>query len=607
MMQLLCDGVRLDLPDGAKFAWKKTNILFAFDKAECERSLSFDLPPTPTNNRVLNFAKNPQGGGDGMRRRFDARLMDGLVVKDGYLYVDKYDGKNYKAIFITGEYLGLLKIRNAGKLAELAELSDTLLWSASTPPNLPTDADARWAMVRYNQQGVPCRPSLGIKAVVDAIVSSQHLPAITFPTGYDKLRVIIAMPARLSSVKINFARAIDGYWSLAASYPHNRVATQSLTASETITNLWETVDTYEAAYRYHYQNYDQSLHTDLYEGHVQHIAFKQAIKMTFPSDFPSDVYVGYFEDAAYAGGFTFFGDRSFYKMYDFTHNQPKTVREGSPLAGRTIEIARGQAFTFVRESDMVDYTQYTENTGTTISWSQGWRDVRSAMEVTGVTVEGDGDAETGDTIRLRDSLPGITLVELLRAVAAGSGRVLNYSEADGLTFDNVDFSQFKHLQVAKPIAIADVQRKFGDYAQNNIVSFNSDKSLGESERVHCVYTIDNVNIKADNELQKVPFSEGGLGYDNGVPVVEVASDNETDTIADANTYSYRMKRITLPKNANIQLLCTRSTGVTLRAAMTRYEFDQVETRSRLYYDGVHYVWTSAEWSNGVAKLALAKI
>ena len=118
-MRFNVGGQFLELPDNFSVQFKKTNILFAFDKAECERSASFDVPDTPTNDRIFGISKWIQTSGDGMRRRYDAQLQASGVTKDGYLYVDSYSKGKYKAVFVTGELLGLQRLRNAGKIPEL--------------------------------------------------------------------------------------------------------------------------------------------------------------------------------------------------------------------------------------------------------------------------------------------------------------------------------------------------------------------------------------------------------------------------------------------------------------------------------------------------------
>ncbi|MBO7272677.1 MAG: hypothetical protein J6U89_07355, partial [Bacteroidaceae bacterium] len=103
MLRFNVGGLYLETPEDLSLTFKKTNILFAFDKIECERSTSFDIPATPQNDRIFEISKWIQTDGAGMRRRYTAQMQDAMLTKDGYLYVDAYANGKYKAVFITGE------------------------------------------------------------------------------------------------------------------------------------------------------------------------------------------------------------------------------------------------------------------------------------------------------------------------------------------------------------------------------------------------------------------------------------------------------------------------------------------------------------------------
>ena len=613
MMRFNVNGQYLELPADFSLQFKKTNILFAFDNMECERSTSFDIPATPQNDRIFKLAKLIQAPGTGMRRRYDAQMQFGMVAKDGYLYVDSYADGKYKAIFVTGELLGLQKIRDAGKLADLAIFNDMVAWTNGLVPDLPKRATDNWNIVRYSQAGGSTHPSWLIKYVVDTIVAANNLPAINIPARGQGLRVITGVPQLIKPTDVSFARAIaSGKWvDVTQTYPYPRITTLGIQASAGDLSGLFTLADYDVQYRRHWEDYDFQtnkpvLRTVTYSGNVQHLVTTQKVKITFSRDFPADTYIGTFYDyGQYTGGFGFFGDRSFGKYWN--GSQSVTTRSGEPLAGRTVVLDAGTSFVFVRESDLLDYTLYTDNLTTHETWEQGWKNVRSAFEVTGVTIEGDGDAVVGNTLRLQDNLPDITLVDLLKAVAALTGKVLNYTDEEGVTFDDLDTDTWQTKELAGVMGIDTLNRKFGDYAQRNTIHFDSDNSVAQSARVIDAYVIDNDNLEIVKELQTVPFSEGGVNYEGAVEIVAVAEDNEKDTVADAATSVTSMARASLPINENLQNLCDASTGVTIKARMSFLEYNNIGAKTRIYYDGVLYVWTELQWSKDVATLKLAKI
>ena len=137
MIRFNVSGEYLDLPADLSLQFKKSNVLFAFDKIECERSTSFDIPATPQNDRIFALAKWTQSSGTGMRRRYEAQMQASMVTKDGCLYVDAYADGKYKAIFVTGELLGLLRIKDAGKIADIIQTGETTTWNSY--PYTPTN------------------------------------------------------------------------------------------------------------------------------------------------------------------------------------------------------------------------------------------------------------------------------------------------------------------------------------------------------------------------------------------------------------------------------------------------------------------------------------
>lgn len=605
-MRLLCNGVALDLEAGATMSFKKTNPLFAFDKLTCERTQAFSLPATPTNDRVLELAKIPAYYGAGMRRRFDAELQDGTVVKQGYLYVDKYAKGKYSAVFVTGELFGLLKIKGAGKIPELITCDEVVKWAAGYVPDLPQRAHDTWSLTAYRQLGEFIHPSYLVKAIVDKVVSDQALPAITLPANAQGLRVIPGVLKTLAPTGLTFARRPDGnFVDVTQVYPYPRVSTLAVDDT-TVSGLFTTAN-YEVNYRRHYQEYDQTLKTIVYGGNVQHLVCNQAVKVTFAPDFPSDIYMGTFDGGgSYTGGFTFYGDRSFSKTWNGT--SAVTIREGEPLAGRTITLEAGTAFVFIRESDLLDYTRYTGDLTTSQPWQQGWLHVRDAIDISGVTFEGDGDAVIGNSVRLQDNLPDVTLPDLLKAIAGLTGKALNYTDAEGVTFDDLAVDSWPTIEIKQQLGTDEVARKFSDYGQRNLLRFDTDESVSQGARIVSAYVIDNDNLEAEKELQIIPFSEGAAAYDErGVELVEVQENNESDTIANADTTAARMARASLPLNPNLAALCQASTAITLRVRMTLQEYEALAAKVTILYAGTRYVWTEAQYSKGVATLKLSKI
>lgn len=590
-MQLLCNGVRLDVSEGTQLAFKRANILFAFDSIECERTLSFTLPSTPTNERVIGLAKLPEMSGEGMRRKFACQMQFGAVALDGYLYVTEYTKKGYAAVFVTGELLGLQALRDAGKVADILDASTIVTWTAQkmTPQQAQGEL---WAIVDYMTQG-HVNASIEIEELIAAVCEGLDIAEPEIPDAAQGARIIPAKMRSLAEVGVTIARTFVSAPS--TEQPGAQVNAEAITIVPELFDANVTGKTY----RLIQERVEGVIVSTMYYSVVQQLRTKAPVTITFPSDFPSDVFIGYFSNAYEFGNFTFFGD------YAFSLDTAKTIT-GTPLAGRSVDIPSGANFVFLRYDE---YHNAGDPAGTIVN--------DTGFELTGnvtaaVMVQGTEDTVPfGSVVRLQDNLPDVTLVELLKIVAALSGTVLTYSAQGGVAFDEVDVSGWQIVCVdSKLMELTDVRRTFGKYAQRNVVECESADYVPESARVKAVYTIDNDNIEEEQVLQVVPFSEGRNGGATGSRSyieTEGGEDEEKDSIADAATSLPKMLRVQLPLCDGVQGLCTRSTCISVRVAMSYYEYNAITPQTLIQVRGVRYVWTEATWQNGVARFSLSAI
>lgn len=583
-MRLLCNGVALDLEAGATMSFKKVNPLFAFDKLTCERTQSFNLPATPTNDRVLDLAKIPAYYGAGMRRRFNAELQDGTVVKQGYLYVDKYGKGKYSAVFVTGELLGLLDIKQAGKLADITTSSEIEKYggAALTPS---AGISHIFANVQYKTDGEYISPSVSVSALSERVVLQNGLKPVTLPAEANGLRIIPSKPRAISLHETTLTVRIIDPQQPSETIPRVPFNTASIGGDASV--LFRTISHVVATTR---------LNTQLYYRYLQVVPM-QYIRIKIPQDWPSDRYIISFQEDEQDA--VFLGDRAFQKVWSVDH--ATITRTGELLAGRTVEIAAGVPFSFVTEDEYECTRVYFQGYIYTIGWNF------SAYQLP-ITLEGLDNIEPGDTVRLQDNLPDITYVELLKAISAMTGKALNYTEDGGITFETLNVYGWPIINITKPLGADEISRKFSDYAKRNVLRFNTDESVPESARISSAYVIDSDNLEEEKELQVIPFSEGGVVYDtSGIGLVMVPATNESDTVADANTTADYMQRATLPINSKLQEICDASTAITIRARMTLHEYEALAAKVTILYAGVLYVWTEATWRNGTATLQLSKI
>lgn len=638
MTQFSIGGELLELPSDLKLQFTKKNILFAFDEIECERSLSFNIPATPKNDRIFNFSREAATYGDGMRRRYDAQMQNGIITKRGYLYVESYAGGDYKAIFVTGELLGLLALKNAGTIKDLYQTGAFTPWANTVDAS--SAIGQLWKCVRYAQkfQG-ECFPSVEIHTIVEELcrnlgaTSGQILsPAGVSDPKNDYLHHIRVIPAKLEGYtqtfrvvsKPNVPANANDYANVIEDYDNMPFFFEpvDIIAQSTLGRVWR--DSMGVGY----EPYGSVYNVFKFRGYKA----KSDIEITFPVDFPSNYTLVRKLEPYFLGGTLSLLNGIMYGGIDiYNPGTGDTMRvEYANLAGQTISIAKNTEFAFFNIND-VSYDRairwitgdvrepfiYENNENKYIEHGQPAYDLRFDIKLADVVAGGD--------IYLKPNLPDITLVDMLKTEANMFGWVLYYTDemlrgTTGIHFEDLtDIDDWPVINLSgKVIKVDDLQRRFGGYAQNNRVLFDNEDYLWPIENTEVNYTVPNDCIDKDKTLYTIPFNEGGIqadDRDNPVnPTFNIllmrndqSQDGQKNTIAMAADTDKYLGRPLLSKNMAIQNLCTQSTSIKISARMAQFEFETIKPKTVIWYAGVRYVWTEASWSNNVATLKLSKI
>lgn len=588
-MQLLCNGVVLDLPENAGLQFTHDNPLFAFDKMSCERTTEFALPSTPTNDRVLALARIPAYDGEGMRRKFDAQLQCGTVIQDGYLYVSAFDGSAYKATFVCGELVPLQKIKELGKIGEFMTYDDTIKVGYSPLSGYTARLNGwRWYNVRYTKPiADEYRPSINLPKIYEDVITAKSITAGALPGQAAHLWLVSVQ--KPINQDVHFICELNETDQPDADQPVELF--NSLSSDDTI------FDTQDTQYEVEILNLSQYYH-------VLQFKAKTDILLKMPDNWPSTMYV-YDLSLQHDGGAYehFYGDRSFGKDYitqTVTHN-------GDPLAGRSVKILAGECFSFVSEEY---YTYFRVQDPMTGDWlyTRGFmlqNDPTFACDYT-IHVQSLNDTlNVGEICRLQDNLPDITFVELLKVFAAVSGRVLNYDSVTGITFDELDISSWSTIDITgKVIKRGEVRRTFADYARANYILYASADDV--RERVRKKYEVDNDNLAEEKQLQEIPFSEGD--YADMYPEnIFIHTDTNAQVLGADSSTEGDLLRVTLPTNAGLAALCNASTQVKMQVRMTLAEYNAITPKTKILCEGTEYVWTARSWQKDVADFTLAKI
>lgn len=598
-MQLLCNGVFLDLYEDTNVQFMHDNPLFAFDDLKCERTTQIKIPTTPKNDKLLALARIPAYRGDGMRRKLAAQLQAGEVVKDGYLYVSDFDGKDYNTIFVTGDFIGLQAIRDAGKVQDIIGDEGIIArWDIPRPGGSLTEFDVAGYQKNY---GVRSVPSVTLKYLIQTAM--QNIGA-TVPYISDSYRIIPKTPKTASGV-LNYNNTFNQSWQ--SSY-----STTNILNTITLANSGSAAAVLgRSRYKIRYR----ATRTPNYlYGHIEQLISRtHDIRITFPSNLPNSYFLlsfpataaedphddpeVYKEEGIYEIGCTvgvFLGDYSF----NINWSTATKTAVGTPLAGRTVMIPRGVPFVLLDWSSFWVYT-----TG-----EEGWYEPYES----GVTLELNLEQENAapdSYIPLYGNMPDVTLVDLLKTYAALTGTVLNY-DSGGVSFDNLNLSTWQTVNLSGKITKrGKVTRTFNDYAQQNIISFKWDDTQFQSDKITRTYAVDNDNLERINDLQVIPFSEGSKIDGNDNLLIRNSEEQEAPvefTIGQTHG-DLKLHRVYLPGNNGLIALCGQSTQYNLTFRITLLEYDRITPKTLIYVDGTRYVWTSRNWQNNEAQFTLAKI
>ena len=420
MMQLICNGVRLDLPSGSGLQFTHDNPLFSFDKLSCERTTQFKLPRTETNDRVFALARVPAYDGVGMRRKFAAQLVAGTLVKDGYLYVGSWSGTEYNAVFVTGELVGLQRLRDLGNIGDYMHYIDVVQIGVDGKTGYTArQADERWANVYYSKPlAAPFRPSIWLNKIYNDIITQEGITAPALPVPAERLWLI--SQAKGINQMVEFGVEILD--------PTQPDATQPTDPYNTATADSTIFDTAAVDYGIRVM---ASGGTENQFFRVVQFRAKTDIVLEIPDNWDNNKYIFEFSfthDDPDSGNF--YGGRWFTAGDIMVDTETHIYPHGESLRGRVVSIAAGECFSFV---DSRYYQYFSEVVFGVRQYNSGFflQDTSEAefADTYTINVKTDGDLREGSICRLQDNLPEITFVELLKVFAAVTGKVLNYDEA----------------------------------------------------------------------------------------------------------------------------------------------------------------------------------
>lgn len=579
MMSFNVGGRYIDMPSNFDLHFLKRNPLFAFDDLECERTTNFRVPKTPNNMDIFGFSNDYHRYGMSMRKRVSAQLQNGIVVKDGYLYVSQFSENEFECIFVTGELLFLRDLREAGLISQFvdSELICAIDSPIVDPPSSPSFEAAR---VRYKTDGY-INPSWLLTYIAQEVVTNSGTSVdfgsiLSLIEGY---RIISGSRFGVPPTQLNLNRIFLNYPTENPTHPIENdlyilgndtlggiIYTDSSALVQMVTNSWEN--------------------PILLYGYFKQWVTRQKITIKFADDTSPNIFLA----EASTGGIGFLGGYSFSKNSDGSVNY-----SGVPLAGREIVLDVGQKFMLITIDDLHSLAEQP-------SAISGWSISTNSISCN-VTITGADEQPTNASIRVRDNLPEITAAELLKIISALTGTLLSIKDGKVVFVDDATSGAINNVV---DINVFNLTRKFVNYAQVNIIDFDSDEELNPQKKVSINYKIVNDNIDLEKKLFTIPLNEGDTEIENDESVLYVRGDYDGYTLG-VGKYGSFMHRVELPINDSLKHILDVSTSVELRCRMYLEDFEKLHAENLIYYDGAIWVWTQAKWNGGVADLSLSKI
>lgn len=575
----------LDLPAEFDFSFQYNNGVFAFENMQLSRSGEFTIPETAANNALLGFANDPAKGGEIIRKKLPTELHYSGGYITGILSIGKYDSSSgFSAIFVYGELADLKRVSELGNIGNYTQTALTLEATSASITNsyfasglFPdpfnfyqykngiADAEKLDAVVNLS-------PTVKLSHLMDIAAASAGLTidTTTIGTAKDGIGVILAGNKAAATLE---AVTVSGV-------PNS---TLSFSGGSTYFDLQERTFRYKPLFIW-------------WNKTVKVLVAKQDLTIRF-----ENTYIG--TNTTYA---VVTGDGRQFLSTGGQEGFFRYITEGSE-----IQLKTGEYFSIVNSNNYF--------------FNEPINDYDGSVSISLKVYAGDlGTVDYGDDYPLKENLPEITLIDILKTYANLFRCGIEYDHSTNtVSFFNFGFDKSAATELDDiVIHLKSVDRRFIDYAIENIINCKSEDYVNESEgnKFEVVYKIDNDNLQAEKILYTIPFSEGILGANNDVIVNDFELVDPYKKTAKLGTLALTsktsgqiyMKHIKQLYNHfsisnTLGEIINNSTTVQMSVKMDVKTFLTIKNTDTYKYRGVYYCCYSGTHTNGVADLVLIKI
>ena len=555
----------VDMQEGA-LSFTTENQWFRFCDISLGRSVEFSIPANDTNRRLLGYGEDPAEYGDMLRRSLECQMVyDGGVV-DGTLNVTGYAGDSFRCVFLLDNAAWINNLQGR-KLADcVTSFNKGVLWSQLVTPVHADEADfSEGVQIVQYDNGLAVEPA-----------NWQLMPSVNIFAYVDDLLTNLGVPHSLTIPKELWlvSASLKGGTSEVVTMASTGTDSASVTPTAYLTVVHEDLEWARA-----------NVFGLLVGGGSQQAAMFKAEKsltMTLPASFPSGVSVVKWDSRLMSCEIIGNGDEE-------------------KLAGRTLEIKKGTTFFFST------HTFYDVDANGSYF---GWKDTAQPYSFT-VTIERGDDLQYGEIWQLRTNAPDMTVFEFLRSVALATGMEMKVTSS-GIDMGSASYgSRFKAVE--RVVSVEEVTRRvpsWGDSTHTASIVFDSEDYV--TARIRADFDIDNAQLTETKE-NKVVFSEGEQG-DNGVLIRDVDATATPPklvakkwTIAQAVMGETYLQRLDTPAPVGYDDIADSSTCLKVKMMEGEAAFFSLTPSMVWVWRGMAYLWTDAQWSDGVLSLTLQKV
>lgn len=543
----------LDVPSDMRYSIAKTNDLLT-GELTAERTTNISLPATPNNNMLLgNSQMAANSRSTGMRKGHPATLTDGATSYLGTLFVNSYTpsigegmGK-YDCVFTMGVN-DELRATGARTIASCYSGTDIAECAA-----YQSTYNANFQVFPYFFRDFP-HPALKLSYIVSKITAATGL-AIDYPSALANYYIILGKLNKLTR----------------ASGAFNSSLSPSGSVSENVIN-GSPIDGMSLIY------------TKRIDYQLQRFFAGQSVAY----------YVDTYQ-SAYGGMVLTFSATT--PSYWWLINPNEQSGAGEAFSGHIISTSlanHSYTFNYGDEFLIVD-SRYYSNTSTQRGYTPNAFVVSNVSNFCTVTSE--GEVQHRDWIPLRDNIPDMTVSDVI-ALIGRLTQTFPYYDRDNevILYDDLNTSHWgSRVDVSnKIIERQRMERKFMDYARTNFVKFKDFRNANTSP--NAIYQVTNSSLEAQKDIAVIQMN-GNIGEDGEDTTAELRGTGS----------SIRLYNVRIARNTYLQDLATSSTKITIRAMLSAYEYSRITQRTVIYFDGRDWIWTSSNYSDGLAEFDLQMI